>query len=159
MVREDNKWEAARRRISDTRRRIERQRARQAEKRSQAKGVNWRFAPLGCAAIVFGIIGLNVDLGWDFIHGNQEAVIYFFASVLMISGVTYFLYKFFVRGVSEGVGAARKRPSMTAPPPVFSSPPPDDLKARLRNLEGLHKEGLLTDAEYQAKREEILGEV
>ena len=32
-------------------------------------------------------------------------------------------------------------------------------QTRLRNLEDLHNEGLLTDAEYQAKREEILGEV
>jgi len=33
------------------------------------------------------------------------------------------------------------------------------LKTRLRRLEDLHNDDLLTDAEYQAKREEILGEV
>ena len=32
-------------------------------------------------------------------------------------------------------------------------------QTRLLRLEDLHNEGLLTDAEYQAKREEILGEV
>ena len=37
--------------------------------------------------------------------------------------------------------------------------PPDDIETRLQRLEGLKEKGLLTDAEYQAKREEILGEV
>ena len=37
--------------------------------------------------------------------------------------------------------------------------PPDDIETRLRRLEDLKEKGLLTDAEYQAKREEILGEV
>jgi len=32
-------------------------------------------------------------------------------------------------------------------------------QTRLQRLEGLKEKGLLTDAEYQAKREEILGEV
>tara|TARA_B100001013_G_scaffold267444_1_gene169107 strand:+ start:451 stop:600 length:150 start_codon:yes stop_codon:yes gene_type:complete len=32
-------------------------------------------------------------------------------------------------------------------------------QTRLLRLEELHNDGLLTDAEYQAKREEILGEV
>ena len=32
-------------------------------------------------------------------------------------------------------------------------------QARLLRLEDLHNEALLTDAEYQAKREEILGKV
>ena len=37
--------------------------------------------------------------------------------------------------------------------------PPEDIETRLRRIENLHNNGLLTDAEYQAKREEILGEV
>ena len=37
--------------------------------------------------------------------------------------------------------------------------PPDSIETRLQRLEGLKEKGLLTDAEYQAKREEILGEV
>ena len=36
---------------------------------------------------------------------------------------------------------------------------PDDIETRLQRLEGLKEKGLLTDAEYQAKREEIIGEV
>jgi len=35
--------------------------------------------------------------------------------------------------------------------------PPDDIETRLQRLEDLKEKGLLTDAEYQAKREEILG--
>ena len=35
----------------------------------------------------------------------------------------------------------------------------DDIETRLQRLEGLKEKGLLTDGEYQAKREEIIGEV
>tara|TARA_B100000809_G_C14782088_1_gene403367 strand:- start:2 stop:127 length:126 start_codon:yes stop_codon:yes gene_type:complete len=41
----------------------------------------------------------------------------------------------------------------------LASKPPDDIETRLQRLEGLKEKALLTDAEYQAKREEILGEV
>ncbi len=35
----------------------------------------------------------------------------------------------------------------------------DDQLAEIQKLANMHSQGLLTDAEYQAKREEILGEV
>ena len=37
--------------------------------------------------------------------------------------------------------------------------PLDDIEIRLQRLERLKEKALLTEAEYQAKREEILGEV
>ena len=68
--------------------------------------------------------------------------------------------------LTAGVQTSQRSPYGGGPPPIVSSPPPaqalspsDDPKARLRNLEDLHNDGLLTDAEYQGKREEILGEV
>jgi hypothetical protein len=36
--------------------------------------------------------------------------------------------------------------------------PGSDFEARIRKLEGLKKDGFLTDEEYRAKRSEILGE-
>ena len=43
--------------------------------------------------------------------------------------------------------------------PPNQQPQPDDIETRLQRLESLKEKNLLTDAEYQAKREEILGEV
>ena len=45
------------------------------------------------------------------------------------------------------------------PPPAQASTPPDDIETRLQRLDDLKEKDLLTDAEYQAKREEIFGEV
>ena len=55
------------------------------------------------------------------------------------------------------VRAQSTKPAEQLPTP--STTPPDDIEIRLQRLEGLKENGLLTDAEYQAKREEILGEV
>lgn len=54
---------------------------------------------------------------------------------------------------------AAKTGAAKAPTPPQDTTPPDDIETRLQRLEGLKEKGLLTDAEYQAKREEIIGEV
>ena len=45
--------------------------------------------------------------------------------------------------------------AMMAPPP----PPPSGPQARLRELEALRTQGLITEEEYLAKRERIMGKI
>ncbi len=119
----------------------------------------WGFVPYAIELIFIGIISYLITL--DLSPAGQAAVGIVTANIALwslIIGVGYFLFKFLLLGVSKTAEAA-KTGAAKVPPPAQASTPPDDLKARLLRLEGLHKDGLLTDAEYQAKREEILGEV
>ena len=119
----------------------------------------WGFVPYAIELIFIGIISYLITL--DLSPAGQAAVGIVTANIALwslIIGVGYFLFKFLLLGVSKTAEAA-KTGVAKVPPPAQASTPPDDLKARLLRLEGLHKDGLLTDAEYQAKREEILGEV
>ena len=60
----------------------------------------------------------------------------------------------FANAVSQTLahGAAAGRPSAPA-----AMAPAGDAEARLRQLEGLRSQGLISDAEYTAKRSEVLG--
>jgi hypothetical protein len=44
-----------------------------------------------------------------------------------------------------------------APPPQDQAPPDDDGMAELQQLAELHKQGVLTDEEFAAKKAQILG--
>ena len=119
----------------------------------------WGFVPYAIELIFIGIISYLITL--DLSPAGQAAVGIVTANIALwslIIGVGYFLFKFLLLGVSKTAEAA-KTGAAKVPPPAQASTPPDDLKTRLLRLEDLRNEGLLTDAEYQAKREEILGEV
>ena len=122
----------------------------------------------GCSSIALKLICLGIicfGLVWLMAHGHIPDNTILGMSFLVISasslflGVGYFLFKLFLVGVSETATAVRKGSAEAPPPPAQDTTPSDDLKTRLRTLEDLRNDGLLTDAEYQAKREEILGEV
>ena len=53
------------------------------------------------------------------------------------------------------------KPGITPPPAVMAPPPlpPSGPQARLRELETLRTQGLITEEEYLAKRERIVGEI
>ncbi len=50
-------------------------------------------------------------------------------------------------------------PRPPAPAPDDNAQTGSDILARMQNLKALHDAGLITDAEFQAKRAEILKEV
>ena len=111
-----------------------------------------------CIGVILGIVffSMEVPKPWEPLTG--WVAIRAIWQWSLIIGVGYFLYRLFLTVVSKTAEAA-KTGVAKAPPPAPATTPPDTLKTRLRNLEDLHNDGLLTDAEYQAKREEILGEV
>jgi len=75
----------------------------------------------------------------------------FMALWFLVLGVIIVYYVFFLRS-RKGVVEIETE---TTPPKTDAAP---DFDARLRKLEGLKKDGLVTDDEYRAKRAEILGE-
>ncbi|MBX3739458.1 MAG: SHOCT domain-containing protein [Akkermansiaceae bacterium] len=56
---------------------------------------------------------------------------------------------------------ALNKPGKTPPPAMMAPPlpPPAGPQARLRELEALKAQGLISEAEYLAKREKIVGEI
>ena len=82
-----------------------------------------------------------------------------FGQWAVVIGVGYFLFKLLLIGISKIAEAAKTGVAKAPAPAQDPTPPPDDIETRLQRLEGLKEKGLLTDAEDQAKREEILGEV
>jgi len=116
------------------------------------------FTPFALGLIGIGVIFSIIFFSMDSRDRRDDLVIRIISQWSLIIGVGYFLFKLFLLGVSQTVKAA-KRGSAEAPPPAQDTTPPDDIETRLRRLEDLKEKGLLTDAEYQAKREELLGEV
>jgi hypothetical protein len=55
--------------------------------------------------------------------------------------------------IEQALHASRTGQAAPAPPPPVA---PADARAQLQQLQGLHAQGLISDAEYQAKRAEVL---
>tara|TARA_B100000749_G_scaffold124728_1_gene95670 strand:+ start:438 stop:977 length:540 start_codon:yes stop_codon:yes gene_type:complete len=129
--------------------------------RRQVKAVykRWGFAPYAFEFIFFGGITMLIFSGMSYSNQRSYPAIGGVGLGLLYIGVGYFFFKLYLIGVSQTFKAAKKGIVEAAPTSVQHTPPPDDIEARLQRLEGLKEKGLLTDAEYQAKREEILGEV
>lgn len=70
---------------------------------------------------------------------------------LLILGLLIFLLVFFLR----------RRPAASAPPEQVEPPAPstEDPKQKLTQLKGMLDEGLITEAEYESKKAEILTEI
>ena len=115
----------------------------------------WGFVPYAIELIFIGAFILICRHLFPSIYQGNNMVIELLGGWSLIIGVVYFLFRVFLVVVSK-IAEAVKLGATKAQLPVQESSPP---KTRLRNLEDLHNDGLLTDAEYQAKREEILGEV
>ena len=117
------------------------------------------FTPFALGLIVIGVIFSIIFFSMDSRGRRDDLVIRSICWWTLIIGVGYFLFKLLLVGISKIAEAAKTGVAKAPPPAQETTPPPADLKTRLRTLEDLHNDGLLTDAEYQAKREEILGEV
>ena len=65
----------------------------------------------------------------------------------------------------DGVDAAflasalRQRPQPPAPPPVAAPAQSKSAEQRLHELQGLRDKGLITQSEYETRRQEILGSI
>jgi hypothetical protein len=101
------------------------------------------------AMLIFGIFFFNAVLSDS--GGEPGPAIGFMALWFLVLGVIIFYYAFYLKS-RKGVVEIE---SETAPPETDAAP---DFDARLRKLEGLKKDGLVTDDEYRIKRAEILGE-
>ncbi|MFE7747565.1 DUF4429 domain-containing protein [Streptomyces sp. NPDC057428] len=65
----------------------------------------------------------------------------------------------FAAAVLESVRRTQSVPVATAPVPVGGRRDPADIAERMRHLGDLHRAGLVTDAEYTAKKTELLAEL
>ncbi|MFG2426788.1 DUF4429 domain-containing protein [Streptomyces sp. NPDC048590] len=65
----------------------------------------------------------------------------------------------FAAAVLESVRRTQSVPVATAPVPVGARRDPADIAERIRHLGDLHQAGLVTDAEYSAKKAELLAEL
>ncbi|MEV2247087.1 DUF4429 domain-containing protein [Streptomyces sp. NPDC049970] len=65
----------------------------------------------------------------------------------------------FAAAVLESVRRTQSVPVATAPVPVGGRRDPADIAERIRHLGDLHQAGLVTDAEYSAKKAELLAEL
>ncbi|WP_329036986.1 DUF4429 domain-containing protein [Streptomyces sp. NBC_00178] len=65
----------------------------------------------------------------------------------------------FAAAVLESVRRTQPVPVATAPVPVGGRRDPADIAERIRHLGDLHRAGLVTDAEYTAKKTELLAEL
>jgi hypothetical protein len=101
------------------------------------------------AMLIFGIFFFNAVLSDS--GGEPGPAIGFMALWFLVLGVIIFYYAFYLRS-RKGVVEIETE---TTPPATDVAP---DFDARLRKLEGLKKDGLVTDDEYRSKRAEILGE-
>jgi hypothetical protein len=58
----------------------------------------------------------------------------------------------------EELLAATQSPRYQEPPEMAKDEPPEHrVRGRLKELEALHRDGVITDAEYEQKRREIIG--
>ena len=99
------------------------------------------------AMLIFGVFFFNAVLSDS--SSERGPAVGFMALWFLVLGVIIVYYVFFLRS-RKGVVEIETAPPTTDAPPDFD--------ARLRKLEGLKKDGLVTDDEYRAKRAEILGE-
>lgn len=109
------------------------------------------------AMLVFGVFFFNAVLSDS--GGEPGPGIAFMALWFLVLGVIIFYYAYYLR-TRKGVVEIETETDPGAPASAAASPGPAgaDFDARLRKLEGLKKDGLVTDEEYRAKRAEILGE-
>ena len=101
------------------------------------------------AMLIFGVFFFNAVLSDS--SSERGPAVGFMALWFLVLGVIIVYYVFFLRS-RKGVVEIETETA----PPTTDAPP--DFDARLRKLEGLKKDGLVTDDEYRAKRAEILGE-
>ncbi len=101
------------------------------------------------AMLIFGVFFFNAVLSDS--GGEPGPGIAFMALWFLVLGVIIFYYAYHLR-TRKGVVEIETE---TAPPKTDAG---TDFDARLRKLEGLKQDGLVTDEEYRAKRAEILGE-
>lgn len=62
-----------------------------------------------------------------------------------------------VVGAAVGSAAARRNNKSEEDTPAPAAPATDDQMAQLEKLGQLHKDGILTDEEFSAKKKQILG--
>ncbi len=103
------------------------------------------------AMLVFGVFFFNAVLSDS--GGEPGPAIGFMALWFLVLGVIIVYYVFFLKS-RKGVVEIETE-TEAAPPKTDAAP---DFDAKLRKLEGLKKDGLVTDDEYRIKRAEILGE-
>jgi hypothetical protein len=127
--------------------------------------VTMRAARFGIAValafLVFGLVFAGVVLSEEGTHepGLTVALSLFF---LIWVGVCIGMVVTYAR-ILSGKGPPAER-SITdlqieeTPGPGDGSASPPDFETRLRKLEALRRDGLITEAEHQAKREELLRE-
>ena len=101
------------------------------------------------AMLIFGVFFFNAVLSDS--GGEPGPAVGFMALWFLVLGVIIVYYVFFLRS-RKGVVEIETE---TAPPKTDAAP---DFDARLRKLEGLKKDGLVTEDEYRLKRAEIFGE-
>ncbi len=109
------------------------------------------------AMLIFGVFFFNAVLSDS--GGEPGPGMAFMALWFLVLGVIIFYYAFHLR-TRKGVVEIETETAAAAPPPGAAAPgvAGADFDDRLRKLEGLKKDGLVTDEEYRAKRAEILGE-
>jgi hypothetical protein len=124
-------------------------------------GVVARLVPAGIIAIVASVVLGFVDLHDDDSRPGLEIVIAVVAPLAVLS---------FPGPVARERRRQRPGPQATTEPPTsFAGPPPawaptakqsaDDIAARLRQLEQLKESGLLDEATYKERRNQILAEL
>lgn len=101
------------------------------------------------AMLAFGVFFFNAVLSDS--GGEPGPAIGFGVLWFLVLGVIIFYYAFFLKS-RKGVVEIETE---AAPTKTDAAP---DFDARLRKLEGLKKDGLVTEDEYRVKRAEILGE-
>jgi hypothetical protein len=109
------------------------------------------------AMLIFGIFFFNAVLSDS--GGESGPGVAFMALWFLVLGVIIFYFAYYLR-TRKGVVEIETETDAVAPAPGAAAPMAAgaDFDDRLRKLEGLKKDGLVTDEEYRAKRAEILGE-
>jgi hypothetical protein len=105
---------------------------------------------MAIAAIWFGLFLMNIDVPPD-AGGGVKTLRIVFAIVWFTFWIVAVLHNAMTLW-------ARPRPATTEVPPPAGGEVPADFEARLRKLEALKKDGLLSEDEYRKKRKEIMRE-
>lgn len=136
---------------------------RTAANASGLSALLWTFGWIGMGSAAW-VAGHGPAAPADGAEGSTAVAITFWG----IGGVSLLLALLMARGaraVDRRLGrvtaAAVPRPAPSPPPaPRMPTPDPqDDVAARLRHLDDLQRQGLVTPEEYSAKRREILGDI
>lgn len=106
--------------------------------------------PMSCLAAAVGLAILLIGGGAIFSSGNFHP---FFALWILVAIIVvgYHLYN----AVSDDAPAIETAVLEEEDPPVVKRTPAD----RLRDLDDLHKEGLISEEEYNRKREELIKQI